>query len=417
MSAIDPVAVLGSSHRDTAAGLKLLGGLLRLDGFQPSGFTANELASYAGVELETTRAFLNPSKGPGYAETIPGARAASKPDTGGRPANLYRLRSESRPELLRRLGEFRRGLALTEDVSASQPAELFVPLEILEATIKELERRVGNPGDWRDRLMEVRLEMESAMADLRALQSEASAYASDFALRLGNVQGRLAAVERAGPPVEAPSKDPLGWPIEQFGSLFGEVAGLATGSIHIHPAVDNGVKPGSPNFAGGTLRCECAHNPVEVSIAAQCEHSHVCGCSKCWKPAGALFAQVAIVTRDKLRVTKNQDKLKVVESSAAVQRYACNDCGVHMYGRIENAQHPFYGLDFIHTELSNEHGWAPPTFAAFVSSVIESGVRPDQMGAIRTRLKELGLEPYDCLSPALMDVIAAMVSKSKMRAA
>jgi hypothetical protein len=28
------------------------------------------------------------------------------------------------------------------------------------------------------------------------------------------------------------------------------------------------------------------------------------------------------------------------------------------------------------------------------------------MGAVRTRLKELGLEPYDCLSPALMDAIA-----------
>jgi S-(hydroxymethyl)glutathione synthase len=70
-------------------------------------------------------------------------------------------------------------------------------------------------------------------------------------------------------------------------------------------------------------------------------------------------------------------------------------------------------LDFIHTELSNEQGWEPPRFAAFVSSIIESGVRPDQMGAIRARLKDLGLEPYDCLSPPLMDAIAATVSKAK----
>jgi S-(hydroxymethyl)glutathione synthase len=28
------------------------------------------------------------------------------------------------------------------------------------------------------------------------------------------------------------------------------------------------------------------------------------------------------------------------------------------------------------------------------------------MNAVRGRLKELGLEPYDCLSPALMDAIA-----------
>jgi len=84
-----------------------------------------------------------------------------------------------------------------------------------------------------------------------------------------------------------------------------------------------------------------------------------------------------------------------------------------MYGRIENRSHPFFGLDFIHAELSEETGWAPPEFAAFVSSVIESEAKPDQMPAIRTRLRELGLEPYDCLSPALMDAIATHTAKAK----
>ena len=83
-----------------------------------------------------------------------------------------------------------------------------------------------------------------------------------------------------------------------------------------------------------------------------------------------------------------------------------------MYGRIENSKHPFYGLDFVHTELSKEQGWSAPEFAAFVSSIIESGAAPDQMGAIRARLKELRLEPYDCLSPALMDFIATHVAKA-----
>jgi S-(hydroxymethyl)glutathione synthase len=109
------------------------------------------------------------------------------------------------------------------------------------------------------------------------------------------------------------------------------------------------------------------------------------------------------VPRDKLRVSKNADKLKVVDANAAIQRYACRDCGVHMYGRIENTKHPFYGFDFIHTELSKDQGWAPPEFAAFVSSIIESGTPPGQMGAVRSRLKELHLErgrlqpePYGC---------------------
>jgi S-(hydroxymethyl)glutathione synthase len=182
--------------------------------------------------------------------------------------------------------------------------------------------------------------------------------------------------------------------------------------ISIHPAVDNGVKAGSAGFAGGTLVCRCASNPVEVSIGVQSAHNHVCGCTKCWKPAGALFSQVAVVPRDKLSVTKGADKLKVVDANAAIQRYACTGCDVHMYGRIENSKHPFYGLDFIHTELSREQGWSAPEFAAFVSSIIESGTRPDQMLAVRARLRELKLEPYDCLSPPLMDAIATHVAKA-----
>ena len=85
---------------------------------------------------------------------------------------------------------------------------------------------------------------------------------------------------------------------------------------------------------------------------------------------------------------------------------------LHLYGRIENDNHPFFGLDFIHTELSDEEGWAPAEFAAFVSSIIEAGMDPSQMDAVRARLKELGLEPYDCLSPTLMDVIATHVAKA-----
>jgi len=182
--------------------------------------------------------------------------------------------------------------------------------------------------------------------------------------------------------------------------------------ISIHPAADNGVKPGSPNFSGGTLHCKCASSPVEVTITAQSADNHVFGCTKCWKPNGALFSQVAVVPRNKLSVTKNANKLKVVDPNAAIQRYACAECGVHMYGRIENAKHPFYGFDFVHTELSNERGWSPAEFAAFVSSIIESGTPPSEMPAVRARLKELGLEPYDCLSPALMDAISTHVAKA-----
>ena len=183
------------------------------------------------------------------------------------------------------------------------------------------------------------------------------------------------------------------------------------GDLHLHPALDHGIKSGRPGFTGGTLRCHCAQDPVEVHIDGDVAFNHACGCTKCWKPEGAMFSVVAVVPRDRLRVTAQAEKLHVVDPRAAIQRHACQGCGVHLYGRIENPAHPFFGFDFVHPELLVEPGAAAPEFAAFVSSVIEGGVQPDRMGAVRERLRGLGLDPYDCLSPALMDVIATHAAK------
>lgn len=60
-------------------------------------------------------------------------------------------------------------------------------------------------------------------------------------------------------------------------------------AIHIHPSVDKGLKLGAGNFAGGTLVCKCDDKPVKVGIKGDVAHNHACGCTKCWKPAGAVF--------------------------------------------------------------------------------------------------------------------------------
>src|SRR6218665_2603493 len=70
----------------------------------------------------------------------------------------------------------------------------------------------------------------------------------------------------------------------------------------IHPTVDRGIAKGKDGFAGGTLRCLCGSDPIEVKIASQVAFNHACGCTKCWKPAGALFSVVGVVPRDKLAV-------------------------------------------------------------------------------------------------------------------
>ncbi|ANU27114.1 S-(hydroxymethyl)glutathione synthase [Planococcus versutus] len=182
---------------------------------------------------------------------------------------------------------------------------------------------------------------------------------------------------------------------------------------NLHPKLTNGLNdyPEVNDFSGGTLQCLCESNKVEVKIDAQTLHNHACGCSKCWKPEGATFSLVAVVPSEKVQVIHNEDKLAIVDETAAIQRHFCKECNAHMFGRIENKDHAFYGLDFVHTELSADKGWSAPQFAAFVSSIIETGTPTSEMGDIRKTLNDLGLPTYDVLSPELMDVISAKAAE------
>ncbi|KAI1626420.1 S-glutathione synthase [Exophiala viscosa] len=175
--------------------------------------------------------------------------------------------------------------------------------------------------------------------------------------------------------------------------------------VSLHPIVDKGLQKGDPNFQGGTLKCLCSSNPVEIKLKGNVLHQHLCGCSQCWRPKGALFSQVAVIPDGNVEVTKNKDKLEIVDKNATILRYACKDCGAHLYGPIEK-DHAFKGLSFVHTDLSDDKGWQEPQFAAFVSSLTEQGYPPEKMGEVREKIKELGIEPYDALSPPLMDALA-----------
>ncbi len=182
----------------------------------------------------------------------------------------------------------------------------------------------------------------------------------------------------------------------------------------LHPLIDGGLVKGSPDFKGGKIHCLCKSDPVEVTLGGNVLHNHACGCSKCWKPDGALFAIIAVIPRDQVSVTANGDKLYVIDEAATIQRYACRDCGAHLYGRIEK-DHPFKGLDFVHVELSDEPGWQEPQFAAFVSSVIEQGFQPSGIDDVRAKFRALGLETYDALSPPLMDAMATWTAQKAGR--
>ena len=175
--------------------------------------------------------------------------------------------------------------------------------------------------------------------------------------------------------------------------------------VRLHPSVDAGVASVNTVADRITLKCRCQERQVEVLLTVNWSHNHLCGCSKCWKPMGALFAQIAVVPRNALTVSHNDDKLQVVDPGQAIQRHACRECGVHMLGRVEDPDHHFFGIDFIHPELAIDQPCAAPEFAGFVSSIIGSGADPSIMQAVRNRLRGLGIPAYDVFSPELMDII------------
>jgi S-(hydroxymethyl)glutathione synthase len=174
----------------------------------------------------------------------------------------------------------------------------------------------------------------------------------------------------------------------------------------LHPVVDG--KPTGSRTAGlqdAVLRCACS-DPVEVTLSSDIAHNHLCGCSQCWKPEGATLAQTAVVPSEAKAVSKGKDRLKAVDARQKVLRYACQDCGVHMYGETDDPDHHFYGLAFVHPELAKDRQAPLPEFAGFVSSLVESGLSPTVTHAVRTRLAHAGIPTFDQFSPEIMDLVA-----------
>lgn len=173
----------------------------------------------------------------------------------------------------------------------------------------------------------------------------------------------------------------------------------------VHACLDNPTSD-KVSLQGKTLKCSCSVKPVVININAPVYHNHLCGCSKCWKPEDALLALIAIVADGQLAVAENEDKLRVVDETQSIKRYACSSCGTHMYGAVEDRDHHFYGLNFVHPELVTDGQLPAPEFAGFVSSLVENGMEPAQMVSIRARLNDLGIPSYDVFSPEIMDMIA-----------
>lgn len=210
---------------------------------------------------------------------------------------------------------------------------------------------------------------------------------------------------------DGPAAPHLAVPIEtlvhpaykNFDRALKERAEKATApAIDLHPHLSS-AETAADNCV---LECGCKRNRVEVTLSGPIEHNHLCGCSKCWKPEGALFAQTAVVASSGVAVIAHADRLKVVDDGQAIKRQACVECGVHMLGTVSDKAHHSYGLTFVHPELATADVATRPDFAGFVSSVIETGTSASKMEAIRNALIAENIPPFDAFSPEIMDVIA-----------
>ena len=113
-----------------------------------------------------------------------------------------------------------------------------------------------------------------------------------------------------------------------------------------------------------------------------------------------------------MKCEKNADKLQVINPNALIDpAHACRGCGAHMQGPVERRT-PFNGAGSSSTPSFERGLGAASRSRAFVSSIIESGTKPEQMAAIRAQLTTWACSPYDCLSPALMDYIATYTAKA-----
>jgi len=164
-------------------------------------------------------------------------------------------------------------------------------------------------------------------------------------------------------------------------------------AVSIHPSVDNGVKQ-DRRLRRRTLTCKCTDKRSRSRRRADGAH-HVCGCTKCWKPKGALFSMWRSCRRQgQVSRTRQAGGRRPVGHHSAP---CCKVCGVHMYGRIENTKHAFYGLDFVHTELSPRRA-GRRRLRGVRSSIIESGADPANMARCAAASRNW-TRAYDCLSP------------------
>ena len=188
--------------------------------------------------------------------------------------------------------------------------------------------------------------------------------------------------------------------------------GASMAEITIHPAVDEGVKPGAKDFAGGTLRCHCATDPVEVRITGMRAQPRVRLHEVLEAEGGAVLAGGGRPARqgagDQERRQAEGGRPERADPAPRLPRVR------RAHARPGRARRniPSPGWSSSTPSCRRNRAGRPPDFAAFVSSIIESGDRAREDGRDPRAAEGAGPAPYDWLSPGLMDYIATYTAKA-----
>ena len=138
-------------------------------------------------------------------------------------------------------------------------------------------------------------------------------------------------------------------------------------NLSIHPAVDQGRKP-APQIRGryAAVRRQQGDGFDQGPGGQSRLRVH-----EMLEARQRLCSQIAVTPRAK-RQRHGERRQAEGRDRGRDHQAICVQGLRRAHGRIDNKDHPLYGFDFFHTELSSDPAGAGE-FAAFVSSIIESG--------------------------------------------
>jgi S-(hydroxymethyl)glutathione synthase len=81
--------------------------------------------------------------------------------------------------------------------------------------------------------------------------------------------------------------------------------------------------------------CRCNTDPVRYEYTKEPFEVHYCLCTDCTDISGGALALIAVVERDKFRITQSEEKIKNFDTKETAHRKFCGDCGCHMFLEVD----------------------------------------------------------------------------------